>query len=242
MQFYALVRPPLDDWTHYTVAYSMEPDVVGEAQRCPSCNLLVGSLPWLPPYHAEVIARGGKFADVALCVGDSLLVSERFRDVWLDAQLSGIDVFSPVERIRARPARLKKKVPPYFHIAPRLFDVQIDLDHSLVEYTPYTVCAKCKGGDTATVRGFSLDETTWHGEDIFRAWGISGVTIVSDRVRELRDKHGLTNVNLTPIEDYLWDPEKRWTPYCYYLPDGFTPKAEHEYEYEYVTEEDPPTN
>lgn len=240
MQFYVLKHPSLDDWTYYTVAYSMAPEVVGEAQRCPNCNEVVSSLPWLPPHYAEVVARGREFGDIAFAAGQSLLVSDRFRRAWLDAQLVGIDVFDPIERIRVRPARLKKRAPTYFHMAPQLFNVQVDLERSLIEYDQPITCIKCKSGGVDSIRGFALDETTWHGEDIFRAWGMPGVIIVSDRVRELRDKHGLTNVNLTPIEDYLWDPEKRWTPWCYYLPDGITPPEE--YEYDYVTDEEPSTN
>lgn len=87
--------------------------------------------------------------------------------------------------------------------------------HSLVEYNELTQCTKCMGGDVQSVRGFSLDQSTWRGEDMFRAWGISGEIIVSDHVRELRDKHGLTNMNLTRVEEYFWDPYRRWTPIDY---------------------------
>lgn len=240
MQFYLLTQAQIGDWTYYTNAYSMEPDIVGEARRCPNCDMFVSSLPWLPPHHAEVLTRGREFGDIAYAAGHSLLVSDRFRRAWVDAQLVGIDVFDPIQRIRVRPARLKKKAPTYFHIAPQLFDAQIDLEHSRIEYNGLISCDKCKGADVGTARGFAIDEKTWRGEDIFMVWGIYGRIVVSDRVRELRDKHGLTNVNLTPIEDYLWDPEKRWTPWCYYLPDGFEPREEHEYEY--ITEEDLPTN
>lgn len=240
MQFYVLGRPPPNDWTYYTDALPLPPHNTGKGPLCPQCHELAGLLPWLPPYHAEVIAHDHKFADVAFVPGLNLLLSDRFRRAWFDAQLVGIDVFNPIERIRVRPARLKKKAPIYFHVAPRLFDVQVDLEHSLIEYTRPITCAKCKSGDVDTARGFSLDDATWRGEDIFLVWGMYGPIIVSDRVRELRDKHSLTNVNLTPTEEYLWDPEKRWTPWCYYLPDGIVHREPHEYEY--VTEEDPPAS
>jgi hypothetical protein len=50
---------------------------------------------------------------------------------------------------------------------------------------------------------------------MFRAWGLSGRIIVTDRVRQLRDDYGLTNVNLTPVEEYFWDPLNKWTPVDY---------------------------
>lgn len=213
MQFYVLRQLPfLDDGAPMTSVCRMMPDVLGDARQCPNCGLFVSSLQWLPPYYAEVVARGRAFGDVAFEAVDSLLVSNRFRMAWLDAHLVGIDEFSPIDRIRVRPARLKKNVPTYFYIAPRLFDVQIDLDHSLIEYSGPVTCFKCKGGGLESIRGFSLDLSTWQGEDMFLAWGLPGVTIVSDRVRELRDNHGLTNVNLIPTENYFWDPYRRWTP------------------------------
>ncbi len=213
MQFYVLEQSSFfDDGTYATHAYCLAPDVTGDAQRCPNCNLFVSSLPWLPPYHAEVLAYGRAFGDVAFAAGDSLLVSNRFRQAWLDAHLVGLDVFSPIERIRVRPVRLKKHVPTYFQVAPRLFDVQVDLDHSLIEYSRPVTCLKCKSGGLESVRGFLLDESTWHGEDMFFAWGLPGLFIVSERVRELRDKHGLTNLNLIPTENYFWDTYRRWTP------------------------------
>jgi hypothetical protein len=50
-----------------------------------------------------------------------------------------------------------------------------------------------------------------------------GVIVVTDRVRQLRDDYGLTNINLTPVEEYLWDPLYKWTPVDNsggYVPEG----------------------
>ena len=66
-----------------------------------------------------------------------------------------------------------------------------------------------------------VDSTSWSGEDMFYAWGLCGTVIVTDRVRQLRDDHGLTNVTLTPTEEYFWDPLKSWTPIDYSPPDDF---------------------
>lgn len=215
MQFFVLGDLRSRDRIYDSHAGSTKPANVGDAPRCPECNEYIGSLPWLPPYNAEIIVYGRKLGDVIECGGDDLLVSGRFRDAWMATELHGIDIFSSVERLRIRPARLGKKPASYFHIAPRLFDVQVDLDHSLIEYSRPVTCLKCKSGGLESVRGFALDESTWHGEDIFLAWGLPGLIIVSDRVRELRDKHGLTNLNLIRVEEYFWDSYRRWTPVDY---------------------------
>jgi hypothetical protein len=225
VQFFVLRDLRTKDREYDAYALRMKPTGTGDAPRCPACNEYVGMLPWLPPYHVEILVHGSRLGDVIECSGEELLVSAHFRDAWMTEGLRGIEVFSPLDRVRIRPARLGRKPVTYFHIAPRLFDAQVDLEHSLIEYSRPMTCPKCKSGGLSSVRGFAIDESTWHGEDMFQAWGLPGLIIASDRVRQLRDKYALTNINLTRVEEYLWDPEKRWTPHCYYLPDGWTPPS-----------------
>jgi hypothetical protein len=51
-----------------------------------------------------------------------------------------------------------------------------------------------------------LDPASWKGEDVFRARGISGRPIVSERFAHFVTRHGLTNMKLIPTEEYVWDP------------------------------------
>ena len=215
MRFFVLRELRSINWTYYAWVRALEPKNQGSAPECPECGSCVGMLPWLPPYHAEIIVHGKKLGDVIEAGGSSLLVSERFRSAWETEGLRGIETFSPLERIRVRPARLGKKTPTYFHVAAQHFGTQVDVERSLIEYDRPITCQKCKSGDANTIRGFSIDESSWTGEDFFYAWGVSPL-IVSDRVREMRDKYGLTNMNMTPVEEYLWDPFHQWTPFCQY--------------------------
>ncbi|MBK9266729.1 MAG: hypothetical protein IPM54_43955 [Polyangiaceae bacterium] len=212
MRFYAMGEPG-DDWTYKTTFYRMEPKHTGDAQTCPQCHGYVGMLPWLPPYNAEVVAYGKALGDVVLGSSDDLLVSARFREAWETSNLRGLE-FSPVERLRVRPARLGRKPHTYFHAEARLFGTQVDVERSRIEREEPIQCHKCKYGRLIlSIRGFAIDEKSWTGEDIFAAWGMPGTVVVTDRVRQLRDDYGLTNVNLTPVEEVFWDPNKRWTPY-----------------------------
>jgi hypothetical protein len=240
MQFYMMGDLRTKDRTYDAEGSRMKPTGLGEASQCPNCNRYVSMLHWLPPYHTDIVVHGKQLGDVVDCSNASILVSERFRDAWLAEELKGINEFSPLERLRIRPARLGKTRPTYFHVSPGLFGTQIDVERSLIEYSAPITCSKCKSGDIQSARGVVIDKASWTGEDLFFPWGMSGRVIVTERVRQIRDKYGLTNMNLVPTEEVLIDHYRRWTPYCDYLPDGFTPKAEHEYEY--VTEEDPPTN
>lgn len=215
MRFFVLGDLRTKDWTYDAWVRALKPKNQGSAPVCPICGLYVGMLPWLPPYHAEIIVHGKKLGDVIYPGGSSLVVSERFRNAWENEGLRGINEFSPLERIRIRPGRLDKRTPVYFHIARRHFGTRVDDEHSHIEYARPTSCPKCKGADVDIVRGFAIDESSWTGEDLFYAWGADSSIIVTDRVREMRDKYGLTNMNMTPVEEYLWDPLNQWTPVDY---------------------------
>ena len=215
MQFYVMeleVGSLFETWGD-----AMDPIHIGasaDRQKCPGCGKGVGSLPWMPPFRATVRAYGKQLGDVAFASSD-ILVSQKFRQTWTDAQLKGIDTFHPLERIRVRPARLGKKAPTYFVVQPKRFGTRVDLNRSLIEYNGSFACMKCLHTNVDTVRGFSIDESSWTGEDLFITWGMPGSIIVTDRVRQLRDDHDLKNVTLTPVEKFVWDPLNRWTPVDY---------------------------
>jgi hypothetical protein len=193
----------------------MEPVRRGQAQRCLVCDSPVSGLPWLPPFRAELKAYGKELGDIAFGPSDELLVSDRFRTAWEAANLRGLE-FSPLERIRIRPARLGKKPRTYFHAVPRFFGTHVDIEHSTIERDDPISCSQCHyAGLTRSIRGMQIDEASWTGEDLFYAWGFCGTVIVTDRVRQLRDDHGLTNINLTPVEEFFWDPYNQWTPIDY---------------------------
>jgi hypothetical protein len=227
VQFYVLelkVGSPYETWHR-----SMEPVHLGDSLHCPECGINFTSLRWLPPYRAMIKAYGPELGDVAFS-GMSILVSHRFRLAWEGAHLRGIDEFTPLERVRVRPARLGKGAVSYYHVEVRHFGTRIDLQRSLIEYDKPITCDKCLSAGADTVRGFAIDERSWTGEDIFVAWGMPGSIIVTDRVRQLRDEYDLKNVNLTPVEEYFWDPLKKWTPVDYSRDENVEP-AEDEHEH-----------
>jgi hypothetical protein len=211
--------------SHETRFDKMEPVHRGETadcQTCPVCGEDVGMLPWLPPYRAELKAYGKALGDVAFGPSMELLVSDRFRQAWEARSLRGVE-FAPLERLRIRPARLGKKGANYFEMTPRHFGTRVDLKRSLIEFDKPFACNKCMNAGVDTVRGFAIDEKSWTGEDIFYTWGLPGSIVVTDRVRQLRDEHSLTNINLTPVEQYFWDPLSKWTPVDYSPPDWYKP-------------------
>lgn len=232
MKFYVMHREvgvPNETWCKY-----LKPEHEADAPRCPVCDSFIGSIRTLPPYGIELQVHGKAPGDLAFTPRDAVVVSSHFHAAWEKAQLQGLEFF-PVERLRMRPARLGKKAYTYFHAHLNRFGTRIDLQRSLIEYDRPITCAKCNSGGIETIRGFAIDEETWTGEDIFYPWGASGLRIVTDRVRQLQDEYGFTNVNLTPTEDYFWDPLYKWTPIDY--SHGYKPTPD-----EYVTEESDSTN
>jgi hypothetical protein len=203
-QFYVL-GSHLGDY--HTYFLNMKPWHQGEAPRCPACDTYIGALPWLPPYRAEVVAPFGKLGDITSVGGDGMLVSERFRRAWEERQLKGITEFAPLERLRIRPPRLAKPGIVYYHIQPQMFGAAIDFEHSKFKYGGIITCSKCKSmpGFNGVI-GFTIEQASWTGEDIFRPWGWTGTVIVTDRVRQLRDDYDLKNVELTPTEEYVSPP------------------------------------
>jgi hypothetical protein len=204
MQFYVLGI--ISPGPYYTSSLSMEPCHLGEAPMCPDCGTCLGMLPWLPPYRAMIKAYRGKLGDVTSCSSDSLLVSARFKQAWEERGLKGIEAFTPLERIQVRPARLGKPMPIYYHIAPRRYGTRIDFPRSHFKHPPIT-CKTCQSmGKMKSVNGFSIDESTWTGEDMFRAWGYPSRVLVSHRVRQMRDDYDLKNMAMIPIEDFYYAP------------------------------------
>ena len=212
MQFYVMqleVGDPNETWCSY-----LQPENEGEAPRCPQCNGIIGAISTLPPYGIELKVHGRGLGDLAFCPGNGIVVSGRFRESWAQSKLRGLD-FVPVDRIRVRPARLGKRPLTYLHVMPQRFGTRVDLSRSLIEYRRPFSCMTCLDAGVDTIRGFSIDESSWTGEDLFIAWGMPGTIIVTDRVRQLRDDHDLKNVTLTPVEKFVWDPLNRWTPVDY---------------------------
>lgn len=205
MNFYVLGKIPAGPCR--TVFLPMEPDNNGDAPHCSVCGTCVGMLTWLPPYRARIDASNGKLGDVTSTLGDSMLVSERFRHAWEERKLIGIKAFTPLERIRVRPARLGKPSPVYYHIAPATFTAAIDFARS--HFVPTSLL--CDTFRTLrgfrSVKGFRIEEATWTGEDMFRPWGLDGKVIVTERVKQLRNDYDLKNVELTPTEEYSYPPD-----------------------------------
>jgi hypothetical protein len=186
----------------------------GDAPRCPQCGDVIGMLTWLPPYRVDLELYGKHLGDFVEGPGYDLLISKRFADAFREEGLTGLLGFHPVEVLRVRRKRKGSKVtdtPLYFVVSACFGRAAVDVAHSRIRSTAAT-CTECRALEPDTIHGFSLEPGTWAGEDVFRPRGLQGGVVVSERFAEFVQRHGFTNMRLTPIEEYVWDPGRRGPP------------------------------
>jgi hypothetical protein len=202
-------EPPYD-----TLCDTPDPVNIGEdAPRCPRCHDVIGMLPWLPPYRVELEVYGDEPGDFVRAPGYERLISERFAAAFRAEGLSGLLGFHPVEVERVRFMRKRKKsrssvTPPrYFVVSVCFGRAAVDLVLNRIRFRPPLTCPECRSPrGIDAIHGFVLDPGTWGGEDVFRPRGLQGDIVVSERFKAMVERHGLTNMRLTPTEKFVWDP------------------------------------
>ncbi len=195
--------------SHDTEIETVDPVNTGEAERCARCGGFIGMLPWLPPYCCEVIIHGEAPGDFVQGNGDDLFLSERFATAFREQGLTGLKDFRPVEVLRVRGRRQRSKsfeAPRYWVATPCLGRGAVDLARSRVRYSKPVTCEECRSQGLYSIHGFTLEEGTWRGEDVFYPRGMIGVLTVSERFERFVARHGFTHMRLTPSEEYVWAP------------------------------------
>ena len=189
---------------------TIEPVNLAEAPRCPHCGDIIGLLTWLPPYRVKLELHGEELGDFIDGVGYELLVSERFVEAFRTEGLTGLEGFHPVEVLRVRRMRKKSRtpltVPRYSVVWPCFGRAAVDLVLNRVRFSTPPTCAECRATGIDATHGFVLEPGTWAGEDIFRPRGMQGKVVVSNRFKDFVERHGLTNIRLTPTEQFVRDP------------------------------------
>ncbi|WP_257459898.1 hypothetical protein [Archangium lipolyticum] len=165
---------------------------------------------WLSPYRIELFLHGEELGDFIKAPGDDLLVSDRFARAFQEEGLTGLEGFHPVEVVRVRRKRRGSKpthVPHYLAVTACFSRAAVHMALSRIRYAdePPT-CEECREATKNAIYGFSLEPGTWQGEDIFRPRGLHGRLVVSERFARFVERHGFTNMILTPTEELVWDP------------------------------------
>ncbi len=195
---------------HDTVCFTLKPYNLSEDPHCPRCGEGLGALTWLPPYRVELELHGEEPGDYFRGPGYERIVSERFAESFRAEGLTGLEGFHPVEVARVRSMRKRTRkpitVPRYYVVWPCFGRAAVDLVLNRVRFSPLPSCTECRSTGIDAVHGFVLEPGTWAGEDVFRPRGMQGDVVVSERFKDFVELHGLTNMVLTPTEQFVWDP------------------------------------
>jgi len=183
-----------------------------DAPKCSTCGRFIGLLPWLPPYRVELETYGKLFADLASGPSSDVLISEKFRQLVEEHEVTGFEGFDPVEVVRVKKhRRFSGEPPPYYRVSVVRSQAAIDQVASGFdgyEGPVFRICPVCRSGAAVYPKRWQriiLEPGTWSGEDIFVARGLAGTYLVSERFKVLCEENGITNVVLIPAEEYAHD-------------------------------------
>ncbi|MCG6158345.1 imm11 family protein [Rubinisphaera margarita] len=179
---------------------------VGDCIRCPTCSRPLSMLEWLPPYRVELESWGKHYGDVA-DIGDVLIVSERFVDVFRHHELRGLESIEPVDLVKVVHRRVKPTEP-----APRYFKATVVRSPTMIDQraSGYVwqdeskVCPECLFDTLKRYDRLVIKEETWNGDDIFFPRGGNG-PITSDRFRTTFHEQGLVGAVFIPTAEDHYD-------------------------------------
>jgi len=206
MKFYVL-KNPVDS---YDVAVTdfLKADTVnrGEAPRCPLCGDLIGLLPWLPPYRAELEFWTKLAGDIAFGPGDELLVSQHFVELYKNSDLTGLSGFYPVEIVKTifRGGKVKH-IPNYYCVRITTSRAVVNHKASGLELEEPWTCKECRTGLIKRTKRVVLEEGSWSGEDIFCPRGLSGTIITSQNFKDFFVQNNINSGLLIEADKYSFD-------------------------------------
>ncbi len=207
MIFYVL-RKPDEDKLGVTEFLPLEPHNTAEAPLCQACGNVLGMLPWLPPYKAELEYWGRTSGDIAFGPGCELLVSEKFKETFEKHKLTGLSNFASVQivKVKTHNKTFPKKIPPYYCVNIARSKAAIDHKSSGLVLDEPWVCNMCHiGGVIKRTKKIVLETNTWSGEDIFFARGLPGTIITSERFKDFFDIIGIKSGVLTKASQYQFN-------------------------------------
>lgn len=207
MNFYVLRNPTVTQSTARAVTdyVPVDPIVLGDAARCSGCGEFMTMMPWLPPYRVVLEVWTNTFGDIAFGPYGELLLTSNLVRAFEQSRLTGLQIQGPVEVIQIKRrggARVQTDSPSYLCAMPIVAHTKIDMAASGVETKDPIYCADCQAGLLMRHARVVVDESTWSGEDIFYARGLSGLIITSERFAEWFDRLRVNNGVLVPALEY----------------------------------------
>jgi len=181
-----------------------DPHNVSDGPNCPACGRPTGPYRWAPPLRAELETWGKRFGDMAFGPSSDMLVSERFKDLWLTSGLVGLEGFEPVEIVKVvrRGKRFKDPPPAYVRVAAQRSQAAFDDVSSGVQWLepPSPRCDVCRvGGNAKGWERIVLEEEPK--ENICTVRGLGAWVLVDEHFKRFVEENGLLNCPLVPAEE-----------------------------------------
>jgi len=206
MSFYVLENPETVETDAVTDCLTADGFITGEAPMCETCGRAIGPLRWEPPFEVEMRFWGKYHGDIAFPTGDDLLVSERFKNLFLQTGLTGLHGFFPAEVVKVVPKRMLKRLPRYYVARVQRANAAINAEASGIDREEGVVCETCReGGLLKSTKRVVIEEGTWQGEDVFIARGLQGTIITSERFKQFCSIGAFKNVPLIDALEYSFD-------------------------------------
>ncbi len=208
MKFFVLKNAPIRNGTTSIRFSALETSDVGSAQCCPTCGRFLELLPLLPRVHLEIEAFGPRWADLALGIGNNLLVSSQFKTAFGQSKLKGLSAFSMVgaESIITPGRQLVDPRPDYFLSRISRSEAALDEVPSGVVRDSADVCPDCRqGGGLRRLSRIVFEPGTWSGEDVFSARGLPGTYLATGQFRNLCATSGFEGCEFIDTSVYSMD-------------------------------------
>ncbi|HCJ01519.1 MAG TPA: hypothetical protein DHV31_01370 [Clostridiales bacterium] len=175
----------------YTDAIAADPYIVKEDETsyCPKCKRMSFGLNWYPPYKIEVYKRN--IGDIVLGTS-SIIVSNKFKDVYEQNRLTGIKEFCRIEAVKGK--GIKDEIELYY-VKLNRYDVPIDYEKSEMKGDDVGwQCDLCEpnGELIRYVNGIYFKEE--FPADIFYIYAFGNGIFLSERFIRVMESNGITNL------------------------------------------------
>jgi hypothetical protein len=201
-EFYTVITISFFDDIFAYCEPTNDAEYVRPAPKCPKCGMAIGSLIWSKP--RKVILSKPKYGDF-VC-GNDFLVSERFKNAYENSDLKGIKEFTPVEVAKVRYLKKNSQFPPQYYTIELAYSfARIDVKKSIVKgQTTERYCSLCEPFKSTKdeIRGITIDDTDWGGEDIFHLHEMGGTVFATQKFVDFCTKNKFTNFMYVNTRDY----------------------------------------
>lgn len=196
--------PSPDESESVSVFHHVLPFELEEPERCKHCQSPIRNPMRVPPLRYEIRTEGKGVGDFVFGPGAGVLVSNSFREGFVDSKLKGVLEFIPVEITRIR--RGSKNLP----IENTYFQLRISrvgrICYQASELEDEAICNICLSSRSfKRIRRVVLEPNSWSENDIFIPFGTISTVVTSSAFREMCLSKCYSNAVFIPAEKYSLD-------------------------------------